>query len=70
MNPISILLAIAVAAAFIFALVHSLKEFKRGCNGNCTGCGCNCTSDMQKEMMNMIKDAKSRADAAGDHRTF
>lgn len=38
MKPLDIILIAVLAAAFVAALVHSIRASKNGCGGNCAGC--------------------------------
>lgn len=38
MKPLDIILIAVLAAAFIAALVHSIRASKNGCGGNCAEC--------------------------------
>ena len=42
MKPLDIIIVIALAAAFIIALIHTVKNSKKSCGGDCAQCGKAC----------------------------
>ena len=42
MKPLDIILIAVLAAAFTAALVHTLRNSKKGCGGDCANCSKNC----------------------------
>jgi len=42
MKPLDIILITALAAAFIAALIYSVRNTKKGCGGDCANCSKSC----------------------------